>query len=73
MAFSDYRTALVTGVSSGIGAATVRPLSAEGLEVQGVARDAGRLAAVIGRDSNVMRKSLESKTLRAPSGDRGPR
>ena len=44
MAFQDYRTVLVTGASSGIGAETVRRLSREGLEVHAVARDAERLA-----------------------------
>lgn len=43
MPFSDYRTALVTGASSGIGAATVERLRAEGLEVHALARSAGKL------------------------------
>ncbi|MDR6871757.1 NADP-dependent 3-hydroxy acid dehydrogenase YdfG [Bosea sp. BE125] len=46
MAFSDYRIALVTGASSGIGAATVRRLRKEGLEVHALARDAQRLKAL---------------------------
>jgi NADP-dependent 3-hydroxy acid dehydrogenase YdfG len=46
MGFSGYRTALVTGASSGIGAATVRRLRAEGLEVHALARDVCRLASL---------------------------
>lgn len=44
MGFADYQTALVTGASSGIGAATVRRLSAEGLKVYAAGRDSERLA-----------------------------
>lgn len=38
MSFSDYRTALVTGASSGIGAAIVERLRREDIEVHAVAR-----------------------------------
>ncbi|MGG5808250.1 SDR family oxidoreductase [Falsiroseomonas sp. CW058] len=44
MPFSDYRTALVTGASSGIGAAVVRRFRREGLEVHAVARSGDALA-----------------------------
>jgi NADP-dependent 3-hydroxy acid dehydrogenase YdfG len=46
MSFSDYRTALVTGASSGIGAAVVRRLRREGLEVHAVARSKESLLAL---------------------------
>ena len=49
MPFSDYRTALVTGASSGIGAATVERLCAEGLQVHALARSAGKLAELAAR------------------------
>lgn len=46
MPFSDYETALVTGASSGIGAAVVRRLCREGLQVHALARSADALAAL---------------------------
>ncbi|MGN7806295.1 SDR family oxidoreductase [Ensifer sp. 22521] len=49
MSFSDYRTALVTGASSGIGAAVVERLRREGLEVHAVARSADALKALAER------------------------
>jgi NADP-dependent 3-hydroxy acid dehydrogenase YdfG len=41
--FSDYKTALVTGASSGIGAAVVQRLREEGLEVHALARGEAKL------------------------------
>lgn len=46
MASCDYRSALVTGASSGIGAEFVRRLRAEGLTVHAVARNTARLEAL---------------------------
>jgi NADP-dependent 3-hydroxy acid dehydrogenase YdfG len=46
MPFADYRTALVTGASSGIGAAVVRRFRREGLAVHAVARNAQALASL---------------------------
>ena len=43
MPFSDYKTALVTGASSGIGAAVVERLRRENLEVHALARSAKAL------------------------------
>jgi NADP-dependent 3-hydroxy acid dehydrogenase YdfG len=49
MPFSDYRIALVTGASSGIGAAVVERLCREGLEVHALARSADALAELAAR------------------------
>jgi len=46
MPFSDYRTALVTGASSGIGLAIVERLAREGLQVHALARSADPLKAL---------------------------
>ena len=46
MPFSDYRTALVTGASSGMGAAVVRRLRKEGVEVHALARSRESLLAL---------------------------
>lgn len=43
MPFSDYRTALVTGASAGLGAAIVETLVANGLKVHAVSRNDRRL------------------------------
>ena len=45
MPFSDYKTALVTGASTGMGAAIVERFRREGLEVHALARNAGGDAA----------------------------
>jgi NADP-dependent 3-hydroxy acid dehydrogenase YdfG len=49
MPFSDYKTALVTGASSGIGAAVVERLRKEGLQVHALARSAKSLEALAER------------------------
>ncbi|MGO4614013.1 SDR family oxidoreductase [Nocardia sp. 2YAB30] len=46
MPFDDYRTALVTGANTGMGAAVTEMLTKRGLTVYGVARNAGRLDEV---------------------------
>ena len=49
MPFSDYRTALVTGASSGIGEAVVERLRREGMEVHALARNAEALRNLAAR------------------------
>ncbi|RZL96648.1 MAG: SDR family oxidoreductase [Variovorax sp.] len=49
MPFSDYKTALVTGASSGIGAAVVERLCKEGLQVHALARSGEKLKELAAR------------------------
>src|SRR5947199_9772557 len=49
MPFSDYRTALVTGASTGIGASLVERLTKHGLEVHAVSRNVARLDELAAR------------------------
>ena len=49
MSFSDYRTALVTGASTGIGSVVVERLAKQGLTVHAVARNEQRLAELAQR------------------------
>lgn len=49
MSFADYKTALVTGASSGIGAAVVERLGREGVQVHALARSADALAKLAER------------------------
>ncbi|ACM28973.1 SDR family oxidoreductase [Rhizobium rhizogenes] len=73
MPFSDYKTALVTGASSGIGAAIVERLCAEGLEVHAVARNGDLLQKLAERTGCVAhvidvtdRAALADLTKRVP-------
>ncbi|MCO5066288.1 MAG: SDR family oxidoreductase [Rhizobiaceae bacterium] len=49
MSFSDYKTALVTGATSGIGAGLVERLAKEGMTVHAVGRRKDRLDALVAR------------------------
>ncbi|GAB3614012.1 SDR family oxidoreductase [Humibacter ginsengisoli] len=53
MPYSDYETALVTGASTGMGAAIVQKFRERGLHVHAVARDASRLAELAERTGAV--------------------
>lgn len=54
MPFSDYRTALVTGASTGMGAATVARFRERGLEVHALARDEAKLTELAERTGAIV-------------------
>lgn len=66
MPISDYRTALVTGASSGIGAAVVERLCREGVTVHALARRQDELEALADR-TGCIPHALDVSDLRAVS------
>ena len=59
MSFSDYSTALVTGASTGMGAAIAERLAKRGLTVPALARNEDRLKELADKTGAVPPKSAE--------------
>ena len=64
MALADYRTALVTGASSGIGEAVVKALTARGIKVTAAARRKDRLDA-LAKETGCETLSLDVRDTKA--------
>jgi NADP-dependent 3-hydroxy acid dehydrogenase YdfG len=65
MSFSDYTTALVTGASTGMGAAIAERLAKRGLTVHAVARNEERLAELADRTGAIPARSGPDRHSRA--------
>lgn len=64
MPITDYRAALVTGASSGLGRTIAERLASEGLEVHAVARN-GEALAELARDSGCIPHTVDISNTRA--------